>query len=881
MSLSGKGIDLTFASTYSKSPQSILDMGFGGRGMRKFSHGLWVCLAAVLFIGCGDASIAADPGEACSVDTDCVAATSCQTGVCDPDLKECLYSVNAGYCLVGSVCHLDGANSEDNKCQVCDSAQDSAAFSAVVCEGDQVCDAGQGCVGKENACAGDDSVCDTGNPCITGTCGDNGLCEETVNDGAACDDKDACTSDDKCTAEGACVGTFTCACTDDSECPAKACQSAVCDQGTCVYTNDANDSTCDDSDACTENDSCTDGVCAGTAMVCDGGDTCNSPVCVDGSCTTKALDPGSACNDEDDCTKDDACDAAGLCVGQWDDQACACQSTADCKAMPPQCEQYVCTGGQCELEPGTDGVACDDANACTTGETCTSGACDGGTAVDCPDDGDPCTFEECDEKNGCGFTIVDDSQTTCDDGNTCTSGDVCTGKQDAKNGCAGEWDYGICECKTVSDCTDNIAQCKQWGCVAGQCVAQDAAGACDDGNACTLNDQCAGGECVAGAVETCTNQAAPPNCQKWACNPNVGCELQNLTDNTDCNDGLFCTVDDKCVNGSCQGGGDKSCTSTDPCQTPWCDEAGDKCDTQQKATGAQCNGMSPSVCLDNFQCTASGECKATELDDCSEVTNPCKVKTCDDTTGCVESGLPNVTNGTKCGTKKACSNGNCASVECNDASDCSAKNECALWSCKSKKCQQTGYQDNGKSCGKSGNLCSQGQCITPACTKDSQCVGDPCKVYECQNYACKQTQSLTSGVCGNKKVCSKGVCTSVQCTEPSHCSSNNPCEIMGCNSSNKCFVSGNQNNGIDCGKSGVCIQGQCETKECNKSSECPQQTCFNYMCTQYNQCVAYQSKPLGTNCKSGKLSGKCKIGNNGIYCQTTSIGPGLPDIPQK
>ena len=80
----------------------------------------------------------------------------------------------------------------------------------------------------------------------------------------------------------------------------------------------------------------------------------------------------------------------------------------------------------CVSEPVGNGTGCSDGNACTTGEVCTAGACGGGSAVTCTDDGNPCTAESCDPATGCASTPVANG-TSCDDGNACTSSTTCTG----------------------------------------------------------------------------------------------------------------------------------------------------------------------------------------------------------------------------------------------------------------------------------------------------------------------------------------------------------------------------------------------------------------------------------------------------------------------
>jgi hypothetical protein len=79
-----------------------------------------------------------------------------------------------------------------------------------------------------------------------------------------------------------------------------------------------------------------------------------------------------------------------------------------------------------DLDPicSPDGSPCDDANACTTGDTCVAGACTPDATIPCPDDGNPCTEDVCVPATGtCGAPATG----TCDDGDPCTTSDVCAG----------------------------------------------------------------------------------------------------------------------------------------------------------------------------------------------------------------------------------------------------------------------------------------------------------------------------------------------------------------------------------------------------------------------------------------------------------------------
>ncbi len=349
----------------------------------------------MFLIGCGDATVASDPGEACAADSDCTKGASCQIGTCDMSKMECSYAIKDNYCLVNNACHVAGEIHKTDKCKECNPTENSADWVAVQCVTGQICASEQGCVDEQMACQGDDSACATEDPCMTGTCGANGFCAFTPAPGESCDDGDDCTSDDVCDATGSCAaGNYTCACSVDDDCPAgNACQKAVCTENACSLVSLTDGTGCDDSDGCTESDACSAGLCVGTPVECTGGDACNDPVCVSGECTTAAAEEGSQCDDSNDCTKEDMCDATGTCLGSWDSSTCACQSDADCAGTAGQCQVGVCTNGQCESQDADNGGSCDDGNPCTSNTTCQGGSCDGttGSPGTCPETGNPCT----------------------------------------------------------------------------------------------------------------------------------------------------------------------------------------------------------------------------------------------------------------------------------------------------------------------------------------------------------------------------------------------------------------------------------------------------------------------------------------------------------
>ena len=81
---------------------------------------------------------------------------------------------------------------------------------------------------------------------------------------------------------------------------------------------------------------------------------------------------------------------------------CGGGGAIDCSGSGDQCNTGVCneTFDSCEASPINEGLGCDDTLFCTTGETCTAGVCDGGTAIDCSGSGDQCNVGVCNETLG-------------------------------------------------------------------------------------------------------------------------------------------------------------------------------------------------------------------------------------------------------------------------------------------------------------------------------------------------------------------------------------------------------------------------------------------------------------------------------------------------
>jgi hypothetical protein len=263
---------------------------------------------------------------------------------------------------------------------------------------------------------------------------------------------------------------------------------------------------CDDGNECTVGTVCTGGLCLGEAIACSDGDVCTVDSCDPAlGCVFEPGEDGIRCDDGSECTLNDVC-TGGVCGGEPE----ICDDSNDC------------TSEVCDDELGCVYTQltgpCDDGDACTDGDTCVDGACVVAGPTNC-DDGNTCTIDFCDEFAGCAYLP---------NLNPC-----CTG--------------------TVSIC-DDLDPCTNDNCdpASGSCDYSFNTARCDDLDACTSLDSCTDGEC-AGTPVTCDDRNP---CTEDSCDPELGCRYRPLND-VACDDGVACTFDDVCSAGRCVAGRDE------------------------------------------------------------------------------------------------------------------------------------------------------------------------------------------------------------------------------------------------------------------------------------------------------------------------------------
>ncbi len=221
-----------------------------------------------------------------------------------------------------------------------------------------------------------------------------------------------------------------------------------------------------------------------TPASCDDGLACTHDYCDPSTSQCRHI-PGS-CDDGNACTSD-ACDTA---TGQCRNEAVSCDDGNPCSR--DFCDQ---AAGGCRSIPERDGLSCNDADSCTTGEVCRDGQCGGGTPRNCSD-GNPCTLDSCDPVTGqCRLAGA-----ACDDGNPCTR-DTCAP-------------------------------------VTGACghISEPNGLPCSDGDVCTTGDACRIGQCVGNPVSCFDGDP----CTTDSCNPVDG-TCGNVP--VSCDDGDACTAD--------------------------------------------------------------------------------------------------------------------------------------------------------------------------------------------------------------------------------------------------------------------------------------------------------------------------------------------------
>ncbi len=609
-------------------------------------------------------------------------------------------------------------------------------------------------------------------------------------------------------------------CSEGMECFRGACVWTVCTAGTqgCL---DGASALCadaggefDHSEDCADDDLCTYDVCVighacdhSETVFCDDGDPCTDDFCNNGTCAVSFnIDP---CEDDNACTTNTHC-SFGSCVGE----------ILDCKTGNP-CRSEWCDetlGCQWEAFAGD----CSTGSLCTINERCEAGDCIGDFIV-CNDDND-CTLDDCDPLTGC---VYENSTESCNDGNACTTDDSCR-----PGYCAGipvsvddgQYCNGPEICRPDSGiqsnnpvlCNDGLT-CTDDGCNEDldACEFLPVHARCDDGNPCTVNDECV---------------------------PGMGCVFTDANNGTTCD--LLIGVDEVCLDGQCVTAcrTDSDCRDAVDCTYDTCDLSlrlcrhepiHDLCDNNRFCDGEEfCDyrlgcvpGEAPAV-ADAFACT---------LDSCDEETDtvvhqPRNVY-CEDDNAC---------------TTDICRLGEgCVNVPhdglCDDENPCTVGDYCAFGNC------QPGLSfydcDDEDEC--TDDICIPKEGCTHVLNNAPCDDGDPCTDTSfCENGACLGESGCDDGVfCNGLEFCGENGCESGPLPD---CDDDVECTADYCdNVSDECaHVLRNEFCPIydDCTLSSVCTDTGCEFEYAPEGTVCAEMPGDDYQCHN-NRCVAPCQEP--------------------------------------
>ena len=573
--------------------------------------------------------------------------------------------------------------------------------------------------GEGDFCGGDctQNECPQGYSCLAATTVEGATVKQCMADAGVCDCSQTAVSlglFTQCKMQneaGTCAGKRVCTETGLTKCDAPTPASESCngidddcdgdtDGGTCQDDNECTDdlcdpeagcqylpldgSGCDDQDVCTLADHCDQGFCLGTPIDCGDDNPCTWDNCnPTGGCNYTYN--AEACDDDDPCTVADQC-ANGQCLGFAMD--CDCEDDGDCLVLE-------------------DGDVCNGTLVCSTEKVPHTCTVDPTTVINCPEAaglGYECLAPDCHPLTGECSLIPASEEQACDDGDACTLLEKC-----AEGECQGG---ATANCNDGNLCTIDLCE------PAAGCLHENNDLPCNDGDVCSLGDQCTAGVCAPGQPLLC-DDGNP--CTDDSCDPDAGC--QHSANSVPCDDGNACTSEDQCQQGSCVSGPAPDCNDNDICTTDSCDP------------GAGCvHGSNILPCDDGNTCTAgdkcsAGACAGGSLVNCNDG-NPCTDDGCEPGPGCVHTHNEDPCNdGDTCTTGDVCAQGACVgpgTLLCDDGNVCT-KDTCDPLA----GCQQTpspGGCDDGNAC-TSPDLCGDGVCIAGPpvdCNDDELCTTDVC-----------------------------------------------------------------------------------------------------------------------------------------------------------
>jgi len=588
--------------------------------------------------------------------------------------------------------------------------------------------------------------------------------------------------------------------------------------------------------------------------------------CGDGKCAPACGESVSAC--PIDC----ATCGNGICEPGEGPIACKVDCCGACG--DGKCKGYDC-GESPETCPGDCGTACGN-KSCDKGETpatcaqdcvwqaCGNGVCEGG------DGGPGACPQDCSASCGDGTCSKGEDFLACPvDCGYCGDGICSDNVSEDGATCPADCQPAEClpgpgtACDDQNACT--IDQCAP----AGICKHAATLGLCDDGNVCTTGDHCQMGVCQLGNLIDCSDGNP---CTADACSPAVGC-THSATKGA-CDDGNACTLADVCKNGGCTAGASLDCEDGNPCTGHTCNPASGCTLTEADA-----------ACTDGDLCTtgdacADGQCVGAGILDCEDG-NLCTKDGCAAESGCsTHAAVGPCEDGNACTTGDGCVGGACVPggfVMCQDDNPCTADGCLAAIGCVHKPA--SGACNDGNVC-TVGDGCAAGACVpggSMSCDDGNDCTEDSCDAAAgCTATALEASACSDGSVCTTADACAAGACVS---GAQQACSDDNPCTLDSCDVQAGCTHAAA--NG-PCDDNNLCTTGDhcaggacaatvtidcpdtnpCTDDVCNPASGCGHEPNTGNGCNDGNLCTGDDT------CSAGECAGNAAGCDDGNACTT-------------
>lgn len=232
--------------------------------------------------------------------------------------------------------------------------------------------------------------------------------------------------------------------------------------------------------------------------------------------TDLIVQPPCTANQQQGCQT--PCPQCGDQIVEFPETCDAGGANGPCQPCGPTCrvtscdDANPCTTDGCDPILGCvhtavpDGTACDDHDACTTVDACRNGFCAGTQPLAC-DDGDPCTADLCLPATGCAHTVICTTTTTSSTStstastSTSTSSTLDTSSSTTTSTStstvtttSSTTSTSTTSSTSTSTTTTSTSTTSSTTTVPPECVP-GTAGACDDGDRCTVDACAADGRC--------------------------------------------------------------------------------------------------------------------------------------------------------------------------------------------------------------------------------------------------------------------------------------------------------------------------------------------------------------------------------------------------